>query len=97
MENSTNQEIEITSVYFRNSNNKQRLESYPKRMVYKGREYSFLEDGWRYLVQSGQELVKLFDMSDGNTKYRLKQDQSNHWTLIAMRAQKLDFKVRTFA
>jgi hypothetical protein len=80
-----NQEVEITSVYFRNNTNKKRLESYPKRMVYKGREYSFLEDGWRYLVNSGQELIKLFDMNDGNVQYRLKQDQGNRWTLVGVK------------
>jgi hypothetical protein len=82
-----NQEIEITAVYFRNKSNERHLESYPKRMVYKGREYSFLEDGWRYLVKSGQQLVKLFDVSDGTTQYRLKQDAGNNWTLVGTKAR----------
>jgi hypothetical protein len=79
------QEIEITSVYFRNGSDKQRFESFPKRMVYDGREYNFLEDSWRYLVQKGQELVKLFDVSDGQTQYRLRLDPANHWTLVGMK------------
>ena len=79
------QEIEITSVYFRNNPNNQRFESFPKRMVYNGREYTFLEDSWRYLVQKGQELVKLFDVSDGQTQYRLRLDPANHWTLVGMK------------
>ena len=66
------QEIEITSVYFRTTNpNKQRFESFPRRMVWSGREYTFIEDSLRYLVQKGQELIKLFDVSDGQTQYRL--------------------------
>jgi hypothetical protein len=77
-----NQEIEITAVYFRNKSTDHRLESYPRRMVYKGREYSFIEEGWQYLVKSGQQFIKLFDVSDGETQYRLRQDATNHWTLV---------------
>jgi hypothetical protein len=78
----TNQDIEITSVYFRNNPAKQRFESYPRRMVMDGREYTFLESGMRYLVRKGQQLVKLFDVSDGQTQYRLRVDDDNHWTLV---------------
>jgi hypothetical protein len=80
-----NPEIEITSVYFRNNPKKNRVESYPKRMVYEGREYSFLEDGLRFLIQTGKELIKLFDVSDGQTYYRLRVDGANHWTLVGIR------------
>lgn len=88
MENSTfsEKEIEITSVYFRNNPNKQRFESFPKRMVYDGREYTFLEDSWRYLVHKGQDLIKLFDVSDGQTQYRLRLDPANHWTLVGIKS-----------
>ena len=78
-------EIQITSVQFRNSPTKKRLESYPKRMVMDGREYTFV-DGIRYLVQKGQEFIKLFDMSDGENQYRLRVDGANHWTLVGMKA-----------
>ncbi len=80
------QEIQITSVYFRSNPARQRFESYPKRMVYEGREYTFLESGMRYLVQKGQQLVKLFDVSDGQTQYRLRLDGDNRWTLVGMKA-----------
>lgn len=77
-------EIQITSVQFRSNSNKQRFESFPKRMVMDGREYTFV-DGMRYLVQKGQEFIKLFDMTDGEHQYRLRVDESNHWTLVGMR------------
>lgn len=79
-------DIEITSVYFRNNPAKQRVESYPKRMVCDGREYNFMESGMRYLVQKGQQFVKLFDVSDGQTQYRLRLDEHDHWTLVGMKA-----------
>jgi hypothetical protein len=78
-------EIQITSVQFRNSPTKKRFESYPRRMVMDGREYTFV-DGMRYLVQKGQEFIKLFDMTDGENQYRLRVDEANHWTLVGMKA-----------
>lgn len=81
-----NPEIQITSVYFRNKPGQQHLQSYPKRMVYEGREYTFMEDGLRYLVRKGQQLVKLFDVSDGQNAYRLRLDDADHWTLVGIKA-----------
>lgn len=80
-----NKDVEITSVYFRGGRDRERFEAYPKRMLLDGREYTFLEGGWRYLVQKGQDLVKLFDVSDGQTDFRLRLDHDNHWTLIGMK------------
>lgn len=77
-----NQEIEITAVYFRNRPGKQRIESFPRRMVLDGREYNFMESGMRYLVNKGQELVSLFDVSDGQNQFRLRLDGQQHWTLV---------------
>ena len=84
--NFTEKEIQITSVYFRNNQSQKRFESYPKRMVYEGREYTFVETGMRYLVRKGQELIRLFDVSDGAVQYRLRLDGHNHWTLVGMKA-----------
>jgi len=82
----TNRDIEVTAVYFRGGQTRRRFESYPRRMVMDGREYTFLESGMRYLVHKGQQLVKLFDVSDGQTQYRLRVDNNNHWTLVGMKA-----------
>ena len=78
-------EIEITGYYFRGGKSGQRFESYPRRMVMNGHEYNFMESSMRYLVRKGQELVRLFDVSDGQTEYRLRLDGSNHWTLVNMK------------
>ena len=78
----------LPAVYFRpgNDGRDRQLESYPRRMVYDGREYTFAEAGMRYLIRRGQQLVKLFDVSDGRMDYRLRQDSDNHWTLVTMKA-----------
>jgi len=78
-------EVQITAVTFREDPHGQRLESFPRRMVYDGREYTFIELGMRYLVQKGQQLVSLFDVSDGQNAFRLRCE-GDHWTLVNMRA-----------
>ena len=37
------QDVQITSVYFRDNPAQVRFESYPRRLVYKGREYVLAE------------------------------------------------------
>lgn len=77
--------IEVTAFGFKKDTKQGRLESYPKRMVYDGREYTFIETGMRYLVHKGQEIIRLFDVSDGINSFRLRNAGSN-WTMVQMRA-----------
>lgn len=75
-----NKEVSVTALYFRNNG---QMKSFPKRMEYDGREYTFVESGLRFLVQKGQQLTQIFDMTDGATNYRLKfSDQDQLWTLV---------------
>jgi hypothetical protein len=77
------QEVTINSVYF---NNKKELETFPKEMEFDGETYTFLNNGWRYLVHKGQEVVRIFSVTDGKADYRLKLDSSeNHWTLLEIK------------
>lgn len=74
------QEVTINSVYF---NNKKDLETFPKEMEFAGETYTFLNNGWRYLVHKGQEVVRVFSVTDGKADFRLKLDASeSHWTLL---------------
>jgi hypothetical protein len=76
-----NKEVTITAWTFRN---RHQLTSFPKRMEYNRQEYTFAE-GLRYLVQKGRSVVQLFDMTDGDTKYRLKFDNNQQiWTLVSI-------------
>ena len=78
---SYNQEINVTSVYFQNGR------SFPRQAHFNGRELNFLQDGLRCLVQKGQDLVQIFNMSDGQTLYRLSfEPGSRTWTLLNSRA-----------
>lgn len=75
-----NKEVAITAVYFR-----RQLQTVPKRMEYEGNTYTFAESGLQYLVKRGEQMVRLFDMSDGAATYRLKRDDTqNSWTLLSI-------------
>jgi hypothetical protein len=82
-----NEEVQITGMYFRSANPDDRhIKGYPKRMEYEGREYTFVESGLRYLMRKGQQLVEVFDMTDGIRDFRLKFDSDQHiWTLVGMK------------
>lgn len=80
-----NKEVSVTALYFRNNG---QMKSFPKRMEYNGREYTFIESGLRFLVQKGQQLTQIFDMTDGSSQYRLKFDDRNQlWTLVDISEQ----------
>lgn len=56
-------------------------------MEYKNQEYTFIE-GLQYLVKKGQRAIQLFDMTDGDNKYRLKfDDQQFTWTLVSISSE----------
>jgi len=78
MNSFASKEVEINSFTFIN---KQTFKSVPKTITVEDQRYSFVDSGLRYLVKQGQELVRLFDMSDGQNIYRLK-NADNHWTLV---------------
>ncbi len=74
-------EVNVPELYFKNEG---RIKTFPRRMEFDGREYTFM-DGLRYLVQKGQNLIQVFDMTDGARDYRLQFDDSQHsWTLVDM-------------
>lgn len=75
-----NKEVAVTAMYFKGSAG---LKSFPKRIELEGNQYTFMETGLRYFVKKGQELVQIFDMSDGQANYRLRFDTNQRlWTLV---------------
>ena len=77
--------IEVTALGFRSKKDQHQLESYPKRMTWGDREYNFVEMTMQYLIHHGKQLVKLFDVSDGSTLYRLRLENDS-WTLVGTRS-----------
>lgn len=75
-----NKEVHVTAWYFRNHS---QLISFPKRIEFDHQEYTFAE-GLRMLIKKGNEIIQLFDMTDGTTNFRLRND-SQQWTLVSMK------------
>jgi len=75
-----NKEVTVNSFYFTKS-----LRSFPRQIELDGERVTFAESGLRLLLQSGQRLAQLFDMSgaDGAT-YRLRLED-NCWTLVGIK------------
>jgi hypothetical protein len=77
------QEVDISAFYFKNR--AAHLASFPKQMEFGGTQYHFADNGLRYLVKRGQQLVQLFDVSDGHDTFRLR-NVGDEWRLIAVKA-----------
>lgn len=80
--NHINKEVEINSFSF---TNKQAFRSVPRSITVDDHQYSFVDLGLRYLIQKGEHLIRLFDMTDGQSVYRLK-NEDDHWTLVSIKA-----------
>lgn len=74
-------EVNVPEVYFKDDGH---LKTYPRRMEYEGREYTFM-DGLRSIIRKGQQMIQIFDMTDGARDYRLQfDDKQRSWTLVDM-------------
>ena len=75
-----NKEIEINSYVFA----KKDFKGVPRTITVGDHSYSFVDSGLRYLVKRGQHLVNLFDMTDGQSTFRLR-NEDNRWTLVSIK------------
>lgn len=80
-----NENINVDAYFFKGQTKGQgELKTYPKAMELRNQRYTF-EDGLQCLIRRGQRVVRLFDMTDGRTRFRLKLED-NQWTLIGTRS-----------
>lgn len=74
-------EVNVTSFYFNASR------CFPRKIELEGESLNFLENGLRCLVSKGQELIEIFNMTDGQKLYRLSfEPGSRTWKLLSARA-----------
>ena len=78
-----NKEVVVSAFYFRGRESG-RMTSFPKQMELDGRQYYFQGGSLRYLVRKGQQLIQLFDVSDGQATFRLRQTQ-DEWRLVSIK------------
>ena len=73
-----NQEIEINAYRFVN---RKGVTGVPRTITVENQRYSFIDTGLQYLIQKGQHLIRLFDMTDGQQVFRLRLEDGQ-WTLV---------------
>lgn len=71
--------VAVTSVTFN-----KKFMPIPRRIEYGGTSHTFVDAGIRYMVKKGEQMVRLWDMSDGTARYRLRCDSSNSWHLVSI-------------
>ena len=78
------QEVSVTSYYFSSGAGHR---SFPRRIeLEEGKQINFLESGLRCMVKKGQELIEIFNMTDGQKLYRLGFEPGNNtWRLLSIR------------
>lgn len=76
-----NQTVNVNSFYFATSFGQ--LKTFPRQIEHDGQSLTFKE-GLQYLVQKGEQAVRLFDMEDGQQTYRLRCE-NDVWTLVGTR------------
>ena len=75
-----NQEIDVTSFYFTKG------KTFPRRIQFGEQELTFIESGLRCLVQKGQELIDIFNISDGLYLYTIRHERaSQNFILLSKR------------
>lgn len=76
-----NEAVNVNSFYF--ANNFGQIKTFPRQVETSNQKLTF-QDGLQYLVQRGQHVVRLFDMTDGEHTYRLRLE-NNTWMLVGVR------------
>jgi hypothetical protein len=76
----SNSIVNVNSFYFHRGRS---FKSFPRQIEVNNRRFTF-NDGFQYLVNTGGHLVRLFDMTDGHTNYRLRQEDDT-WMLVGTR------------
>lgn len=77
---SINQNVNVNAFYFQQGRG---FRSFPKEVEFNNTRLHF-HDGLQYVVGKGPHAIKLFDMTDGSTTYRLRL-QDDTWTLVGTR------------
>ncbi len=77
-----NHDIEINAYTFVN---RRGMVGVPRTITVANQRYSFVDSGLQYLVQKGQHLIRLFDMTDGSRVYRLRLED-DQWSLVNIKA-----------
>lgn len=74
------EQVNVTAVWF-----DRELGSVPKRIEFGGRSYTFVDRGLRYCIRRGTAVTRLFDLTDGESLFRLRHEvDADAWNLLSI-------------
>lgn len=72
--------VEVTAITFGKN-----FEPVPSRIEFEGKTIRFVDEGLRYHIKKGGDILRLFDMTDGESLFRLRQEPANAgWQLLSI-------------
>lgn len=71
-------EVAVTALTFGRD-----FEPVPSRIEFEGRTIRFVDEGMRFRISRGNKTTKLFDMTDGESLFRLSQSGLG-WKLLSI-------------
>lgn len=78
-----NEKVAVVSTYKLSSNGKACF--FPLKMKYKGEDITFTKLALKHPTSKGQRMIHVFDMSDGDSDYRLEFDAERlTWIFCSM-------------
>lgn len=80
MKTQINEQVTVTAMGFRKN-----LAAYPRRMEFRGNTYNFIDAGLRCLIRHGERIAEVITLSDGQSEYHLRSDNSGgNWMLLSI-------------
>jgi len=75
-----NEQVIITALGFRKN-----LTAYPRRMVFRGLTYHFIDAGLRCLIFHSDRIAEIITLTDGEVNYCLRSDDRGcNWILLSI-------------
>lgn len=72
--------VAVTAVRFSRN-----FDTVPSRIEFEGRTIDFVDAGLRFSIRHGNKITRLFDLSDGESLFRLCQEPSSlNWNLLSI-------------
>jgi hypothetical protein len=72
--------VSVTAIRFARN-----FETVPSRIEFEGRTITFIDEGIRLSIKQGSKITRLFDLSDGESLFRLRQEPSSlNWNLLSI-------------
>lgn len=72
--------VSVTAIRFARN-----FETVPQRIEFEGQTINFIDEGLRFSIKHGNKITRLFDLTDGESLFRLRQEPSSPgWNLLSI-------------